>query len=180
MLTIGGAVRDLFLEYDNPLTFDKEGHHYIAFEEGRKLEVSNLLAYVGGGAANAAVSFKRLAFDAHAFFKIGNDPDGDYIIRTLKEQGISVQHAVNDTLATGISCIVPTPSGNRTVLVYRGAAATMQESEVPYKALEEVDQVYITSLSGVSASCLMPAVMHAKKHKKTVAVNPGGANSVLV
>lgn len=176
ILTIGGAVRDLFLEYDNPFTITHAGTTYIAFKEGRKLDVTHLLSYVGGGAANAAVSFKRLSYDAHAFFKVGNDPDGEYILRTLQQQGISSEYAcVSDTTQTGISCIVPTPSGNRTVLVYRGATATLQEHEIPYAALERADQIYVTSLSGSSSLQLLPIVMHAKKYKKTVAVNPGGS-----
>ncbi|MFI5333016.1 MAG: carbohydrate kinase family protein [Candidatus Babeliales bacterium] len=176
VLTIGGAVRDLFLEYDNPFTLTHAGRNYIAFEEGRKLEVTNLLSYVGGGAANAAVSFTRLNHDTQAFFKVGNDPDGDYIMRILQQQGINTKSAViSKTVQTGISCIVPTPSGNRTVLVYRGAAATLQEDEIPYTAIENCDQLYVTSLSDASSLQLLPIVVHAQKYKKSVAVNPGGS-----
>jgi sugar/nucleoside kinase (ribokinase family) len=176
VLTIGGAVRDLFLEYDNPFTITHAGRTYIAFEEGRKLEVANLLAYVGGGAANAAVSFKRLNCDAQAFFKVGNDPDGEYIKRTLQQQGIKTDHVViSDTMQTGISCIVPTSSGNRTVLVYRGATATLQTDEIPFSAIDMCDQLYVTSLSDASSLQLLPIVTRAKKHKKSVAVNPGGS-----
>lgn len=176
VLTIGGAIRDLFLEYDNPRTLTVEGTPYIMFEEGRKFDVKNILICVGGGAANTATSFKQLGFDTHAFFKAGNDPDGQYIKRTLEERGIQTDHAImSDAVQTGISCIIPTPSGNRTVLVYRGATATLNADEIPFSAIDACDQLYVTSLSDASSLQLLPIVMHAKKRNKLVAVNPGGS-----
>lgn len=176
VLTIGGAVRDLFLEYENPYTLELDNRTYILLEEGRKFDLNKLSIHVGGGGANSASSFKQLGFDVQAFFKVGNDHDGTFILESLQSRGVQTNYAiVADNVQTGISCIIPTPSGNRTVLVYRGANATLQSDEIPFDAIDNCDQLYVTSLTDASSLQLLPITTHAKKCNKIVAVNPGGS-----
>jgi sugar/nucleoside kinase (ribokinase family) len=178
VLTIGGATEDIFVLYKNiemlHLVTDFEKRSFIILEEGRKIEVDQLKYYTGGGATNSAVSFKRLGFDTTCFFKIGNDPEATFILEELKKFGINLNYVVNDPkVTTAKSFIIPTERGDRTVLVFRGANKFLRKQEVPRKALDHTNLVYITSLTGQSSNLLPVITELAKKQKCTVAVNPG-------
>ncbi len=178
ILTIGSAMRDVFIQYEHIDTLHlhtkKTDQAYVIMQEGRKIEVKNLAYHVGGGAANSAVSFARLGVTANSFFKLGSDKEGDFILTTLAKEKVITNDVVRTrTAATGTSFIIPSKSGDRTVLVYRGANITLTEKELPQKAILDCDQLYITSLSGPTAQLLLPITSFAKKHKKSVATNPG-------
>jgi len=178
ILTIGAAMRDLFLEYENPesMTFDIEGFEisYIMLEEGKKIELDAIPHATGGGGTNSASSFSKQGFDVSSFFKVGDDSAGDEIIKALRKRNIDVSSAVHSEGApTGRSFIVPAPSGNNVILVYRGANLTIKDDELPRHAIESSDQLYITSLSKQSSKLLPIITSLGKQHKKRVAVNPG-------
>jgi len=178
VLTIGGATEDLFLLYKNiemlHLATEFEKRSFVILEEGRKIEVNNLEYYTGGGATNSAVSFKRLGLEVETLFKIGADREGEFVIEELKKCGINLDHIVKDpTQETAISFIIPTERKDRTVLVFRGANKFVQQHEIPRKALDKADLVYITSLTGESSTVLPFIAKLAKQHQCVVAVNPG-------
>lgn len=176
VLTIGSALRDIYLDYRGSTHVEMHGRSYMMLEEGKKFEVTNLEHYVGGGAANTAVSFRKIGFDVESFFKIGTDDTGDFIIDHMAQAGVALHHVIRTPYAqTGTSFIIPSPTGNRTVLVYRGANTTLQESEIPWSIIESCDQLYVTSLSDNAAPLIVPIAAHAKKYGRCVAVNPGGS-----
>ena len=178
VLTIGGAMRDIFIQYDHidmlHLHTQDADHAYVIMQEGRKIEVKQLAYHVGGGAANSAVSFARLGFFANSFFKLGADQEGDFILDTLTKEKVATNQVVRKKKAiTGTSFIIPSKSGDRMVLVYRGANITLTEKELPQDAIIASDQLYVTSLSGPAAKLLTPITRLAKKYNKLVATNPG-------
>jgi len=178
VLTIGGAMRDVFVQYDHIDTLHlhtKDADYaYVIMEEGRKIEVKKLAYHVGGGAANSAVSFARLDFLVNSFFKLGMDQEGDFILHGLAKEKIATNQVIcTKKTGTGTSFIIPNKSGDRTVLVYRGANITLEEKELPRDAIIACDQLYITSLSGPAAKLLLPITILAKKYNKAVATNPG-------
>lgn len=176
VLTIGGAMRDVFIEYTGGTHVLMYGHPYILLEEGKKCEVQKLEYFVGGGATNAATSFKRLGFEAESFFKVGTDQEGDFIVDTLSANGIITQHCIRTAATqTGTSFIIPSPSGNRAVLVYRGANTTLTREEIPESLIAACDQLYVTSLSDNASALIEPITAMAKKYNKYVAINPGGS-----
>jgi sugar/nucleoside kinase (ribokinase family) len=69
--------------------------------------------------------------------------------------------------------VVPSLSGDRTLFAYRGANATVLSEELPLKAIEDSDFIYVTSLSKASSIHLPQLVQAASKFKVPVAVNPG-------
>ena len=179
VLTIGGATQDIFIHYATMKTFVHEEQTFVLLEEGKKIEVDDIVQRSGGGATNAAVSFQHLGFDVSSFFKVGNDCAGSEIIKELQDAGINVSHTLrNGSTPTGTSIIIPSPSGNRTVLVYRGANLKIDQSELPTDAIAQADHLYITSLSG-TASKLLPFIVElAKQHNTPVAINPGSSQLV--
>lgn len=178
VLTIGGAVQDIFMQYQDVDTLhlhtQEQDFAYICMHAGRKIEINNIVYYCGGGATNSAVSFARAGLHIEAFFKIGNDSAGDFIVETLKKENVSTTDIIRtDSAPTGNSFIIPGPQGNSAILVYRGANITLTEKEIPESAIQDTDQLYITSLSGPAAPLLIPIAQLAKKYNKSVAANPG-------
>jgi ribokinase len=177
ILTIGGALQDVFMQPENSATLrfhTEEKNSYICMRAGAKIEIKNLLYYCGGGAANAAVSFARSDFDTSIFCKIGTDHAADFIRAALHKEHVHTQYvhqAKNES--TGTSFIIPGPNNNNAVLVYRGVSMSLTEKELPASAIAESDQLYITSLNGPAAPLLIPITQIAKKYNKPVAVNPG-------
>jgi len=180
VLTVGGACEDIFLEYKNieMLQLNREGERksFIILEEGCKALIDNLDYYTGGGATNSAVSFAQLEFDVSSFFKIGTDAEGNFILDNLSKHNIDLSHVIKDPKrSTAVSFIIPTPTGDRSLLVFRGANKFLQEDEIPQKILDQTDVVYITSLPGDSSKLLPIIAKTAKHHKCLVANNPGSS-----
>jgi sugar/nucleoside kinase (ribokinase family) len=181
IMTIGGATQDIFLQQDVKaqlqLHKDHEDRTFLLLEEGTKIEIARLHYAVGGGAANSAVSFKRQGFRVISFFKIGRDCQGEFILDKLeKESGIDTSHhKISATKHTGSSYILPSASGNRTILAYRGANADLQENDIPLSTIEEQKYLYITSLSQNSAQLLPTIVARAKQAGCMVTINPGSS-----
>jgi len=179
VVTLGGVMRDVFIEYEAVQMLHLQGQQeqsFILLEEGRKIPVKNVAYHVGGGAANSAVSFSRLGLEVETIFKIGDDLEGAYILNELKKEKISTQHVVHSKdQRTGTSFIIPASDGNKAALVYRGANLTLGQQEIPWKILSTADQIYVTSLSSQASQLLLPITTFAKNHAKSVAVNPGGS-----
>jgi len=180
VLTIGSAMHDIFIEYDYSGTVyvyaNDRRQTFVMFEEGRKIEIDSLQHHVGGGALNSATSFARLGNQVRSFFKTGTDTERDFICKRLQEEGVEiVGTAESSEVPTGNSFVLPCESGDRTILVYRGANLTLTAKELPRDALATSDLVHITPLSGNTA-CLLPSIAKmAREHGKIVSTNPGAS-----
>jgi sugar/nucleoside kinase (ribokinase family) len=178
VLTIGSGIQDVFIKYEGAETLDlhtkEENFAYVCLRAGRKIELQNIEYYCGGGATNSAVSFARNGFEVEAFFKIGNDKSGDFIIDKLTQEHVSTAHIVRTNDApTGQSFVIPGPHGNSAVLVYRGANITLTQEELPENSIKNADQLYITSLSGPTAPLFIPITQMARTYNVPVTANPG-------
>jgi ribokinase len=175
---MGGATLDTIISYENmeSMTHRKEEFEqtYLLLREGAKIEVLDQHYFSGGGATNAAVSFKRQDFDVTLFCKMGRDLPGEIILKELKSYGIDTSAIrFSESEGTASSFVVPSLSGDRTLFAYRGANATLLSEELPIESMKGSDFVYITSLSRSSAVHLPELVEAAQALKIPVAVNPG-------
>lgn len=177
ILTIGSAMYDLFLEYASPktVTVAMNGNdvNCIILEEGRKIELTTIIPATGGGATNTACSFSRLGFMPAACAKIGNDEQGKFIIEQLEQNKVDTSCITTTDERTGCSFIIPSASGNKAVLVYRGASLQLTIDDIPLADFGQFDQLYITSLSRHTSSLLPLICTAGKKHNIPIAVNPG-------
>jgi sugar/nucleoside kinase (ribokinase family) len=178
IVTLGSALCDIFIHYTNKETItlanDQKNTQFIALEEGKKTELSTLTYAIGGGAVNAAISFERLGFNPAIYAKIGDDADGKFILNRLTHTTVNTDLiTISKKTPTGKSFIIPCPSGDRSVLVYRGANVTIEQKDIPMRAITQADAVYITSLSGKTAQLLPYIVSSARKAGIFIAVNPG-------
>lgn len=178
IVTIGSAMRDVFINYSpsdmisylNP----SDGLPYIMLAEGKKIEVDSLHYGVGGGALNSAVAFTRLGISATPICKIGIDDAGHQLIQALDNKGVHTNHIhTTDKYPTGTSFIIPSKSGNRATLVYRGANLALALSDLSEELIKTSASLYMTSLNGDALQLFKPALFHAHQYNKLAAVNPG-------
>ena len=145
IITIGTATRDVFLT--SPLfkvLRDPEHLRKIGFSTGEaqcfavggKVEVDEPIFTTGGGATNAAVTFSRQGFNVAALIKIGQDETAANILKELKKEKIIPLAVREKNKTTAFSTILLSPSGERTVLVYRGASEDLKTKEIPFEKLQ--------------------------------------------
>lgn len=178
IITIGGATQDVIIYYKNAQTVEfhnsQEHTSFILLQEGAKIEVEDTLISTGGGATNAAVSFKRLGFQAAPLCNIGTDHEGDSIITALQKERVITSLIHRDSQhKTGISYIIPSLQADRTILAYRGANGFLTESMIDTSLITQAKVLYITSLSGKAAPLLKSLAHHAHQNNLLVANNPG-------
>ena len=174
VLTIGGAVQDVFL-HGKLFTPHKEdnGDLVSEFLLGSKNEVEGVTYSTGGGATNAAVTFARQGLHAMYLGKVGDDVSGRTILDDLHKNGVDTSLAgISDNgYGTGFSCILLAPSGERTILTYRGASSHYTITEHDFHDVKP-DWIFITSLEG-NFEVLDEIFDYAKSHDIKVAFNPG-------
>ena len=151
VITIGTATRDIFLR-SNQLKILKDPKRLkkLGFKTGEaeclslgsKIQVEEPVFTTGGGAANAAVTFRRMGLETAALIKIGNDDSGRAIEKSLKQEKIKLMTKKSMRGKSAYSTILLTPSGERTILVFRGVSDDFRVSDVPINT--KVRWAYIT------------------------------------
>lgn len=176
IITIGTATRDVFVKSEafrilTDARFSTGKAECLTL--GSKIDVENLLFATGGGATNTAVTFARQGFKAACLCRLGEDSGGRDVIEELEKEGVVTELIIRDKKnITAYSIILSSMSGERTILVYRGASRHFEESEVPWRQLK-TKWFYITHLSADSAEIFIPLLDFAKENGIKVAVNPG-------
>lgn len=171
VISIGAAVQDVFLTGKILEPVKEEGEWFEELPLGSKLDLDQIFFSTGGGATNAAVTFAKSGFDSHFLGQIGHDPAGEAVLRELKSFHVNYDMVVYDTHSTGYSVLLLAPSGERTILTYRGASTHYDASKFRSSSIES-DWLYISSLSG-NIGLLEDLVAHAKDKHIKVALNPG-------
>lgn len=182
VITIGSATQDVYL-ISKGFRFVRDRRSPTGVSEefsfGSKVELDGLLQEVGGGATNAAVTFQRQGLRTACVCKVGDDPAGDDVIRTLRSYKVDPRFVVRDRNdRTAFAALFLGKGGERTALVYRGASADFTERMVPWHALR-ARWFYISSLGG-NLQFLRRAMSHAHRTGASVAVNPGKAELTKV
>jgi ribokinase len=174
ILTIGGAVQDVFLQGKifKPHK-DDDGDLIEQFELGSKNDLDGVVFSTGGGATNAAVTFARQGLHAMYMGKIGNDVAGKAVLEDLHKDGVdtSLVGLSENGYGTGFSCILLAPSGERTIMAYRGASSHYSIDHADFNDVAP-DWIYLTSLEG-NFEIYQTVFDYAKHHNIKIAFNPG-------
>ncbi|MDX1737323.1 MAG: carbohydrate kinase family protein [Alphaproteobacteria bacterium] len=177
-LTIGGATVDIIASVADHnlerMTMHNAISNFLLLEEGKKVEARSIDFYIGGGAANAAVSMARRDIDVACMLKVGDDAEGQKIYDKLRVENVDTRPVIVDTIEpTGRAVMIASHAKNPTIFVARGANTTLVESEITESLFVGKNLVYVTGLSGNSADCFEKIVVLAKKAGAMVACNPG-------
>lgn len=177
VLTIGSAVRDVFLQSPGFTVIRSpqfSGGYGECVSLGSKVEVVSCTFATGGGATNAAATFSRLGFATGVIAKVGADEQGKNLVEDLRSYGIDTQLIKQERGAqTAYSTLLTTEEGERTALIFRGASAEWKMSDIP-PLPEGLHAIYLTSLGG---NLDVAKRILERAHKKGVltAWNPGSA-----
>ncbi|KKU94120.1 MAG: PfkB family kinase, nonfunctional [Candidatus Jorgensenbacteria bacterium GW2011_GWA1_48_13] len=179
VITIGTATRDVFLTspFFKVLKDPKHLKHIgmpmgeaQCFALGAKIEVEQPILTVGGGAANAAVTFARQGLKTGAVIGVGTDPNGEAAVRELKNEKIRVFPVYDPKDMTGYSVILISSGGERTILHSRGASRGIKGGESVFKRVR-TKWVYV-SPGGIPIAAMQKIVMHFKERGAKIAMNP--------
>ncbi|MEK7630327.1 MAG: carbohydrate kinase family protein [Patescibacteria group bacterium] len=179
VVTIGTATRDVFLT--SPLfKVLKDPKHLLAlgfktgeaecFALGGKLDVNKPIFTLGGGAANAAVTFARQGLKAAVVIKLGDDNLGEAVMSDLKKEKVTPLVSLDKNVGTAYSTILITPEGERTILVYRGASADFKKKEIPFSKLR-ANWAYIVP-GNIDLSLMREIIADLRKKGISIAMNP--------
>jgi sugar/nucleoside kinase (ribokinase family) len=173
VITIGTATRDAFVKSPAFETrTDEKNALEGCFPLGAKVEVDDLILETGGGATNAAATFGRLGYKVATVAAVGGDASGREIAAAMKAEGVSTSLLqVLKKLRTAFSVILLAGSGERTILVYRGAAEKISAAAIPWKSLKS-RWFYVSSVGG-NLDLIKKILDHAQKNGIKVAWNPG-------
>lgn len=178
ILTIGAATRDIFLVSDQFFTLQtSESQTGVAecVALGSKIEIKKFVATTGGGATNAAATFRSLGYKTAIISKIGDDETGRDVIEDLKQVRVEIKYIRKiPNGQTAYSTLLTMPEGERTVLIFRGVSATFNKSDINWKVIKKSKWVYLTSLGG-NFTLSKKVIEFAHKHKVRVAWNPGAS-----
>lgn len=179
VITIGTATRDIFLKTPD-VKILKDPAHLIrlgfktgeaeCFAFGSKIEVERPVFAIGGGAANAAVTFRRQGLKTAAVVRVGKDFAGDAVIANLKKERVLPLAVVDRELGTAYSTILLAPEGERTILIYRGASEELKRKEIPFSKLK-ARWAYIAP-GAIPFPLISEVVKHLKKTGTKIAMNP--------
>lgn len=179
VITVGTATRDVFLTSSlfrvlkDPKHLRKIGFptgEAQCFALGGKVEVTKPVFTIGGGAANAAVTCGRQGLRTATIVKVGNDAHGSAVLEAIREEGVRVFSLRDKKEGTAYSVILLSPSGERTILSYRGASNDIQKKEIHLSALSG-KWLYVTP-GRIPFSVIYEIVTRAKKKGMRIAMNP--------
>lgn len=175
IMSIGAAVQDVFLSSSDefkPVSDKKSDELFMRLDLGAKADVNKINFSTGGGATNAAVTFARQGIDAVFNGTIAHDPAGQAVLDDLDRENVDTSHvSYTDKYNTGYSVLLLAPSGERTILTYRGASTHYDAKDFDLDR-QDLDWIYVSSMAG-SMDALDKILAQAKELNIKVFFNPG-------
>ncbi len=174
-ITIGSASQDVYV-FSKKFRVVKDTRAITGevetFAFGTKIELDDILFEIGGGATNAAYTLASQGLKTACLSRIGNDGSGQEVAKFFKRNKIADFLIVDTKQRTAHSVVFLSKDGERTILVYRGAAHHFKTSDVKVKRLASARWLYISSLAGNTA-LLKKIVDFAHQQGIRIMLNPG-------
>lgn len=171
---LGAASQDVFLSgHEIVSKADTSGALVESFPLGAKINIENVVFNTGGGATNAAVTFARQHIESSFIGKIGHDAAGVAVIRELDDDHVDTSRVIYDPqLGTQYSTVLLANTGERSILIYRGAAHAHTSADYEDIDFSGFDWLYISSFAG-AMDALDTICAKAKQQGVKIAFNPG-------
>ncbi len=173
ILSIGAAVQDVYLkgELFEPVC-EPGGECVEEFQLGSKNDLDEVIFSTGGGATNGAVTFARQGLHSAYMGKIAHDVAGRAILDDMHKEGVDTSLVgYSKTVGSGYSCILLAPSGERTIMSYRGASSHYEVNFEDFHGAHP-DWIYLTSLEG-NFEVIDTIFKYAEENNIKIAMNPG-------
>lgn len=178
VLTLGSVMIDIITVVADDdielMTMHNLTSSFLMLEQGRKIEAESISTYVGGGAANAAVSLQRLGLDVEILAQVGDDINAEKVMECFVQENIGTRHIqVSEQADTGIAVNLSSHNRNAAIFAHRGANTLLSEAQISAIDFSDYTMAYITSLSNESANRFPQIVAQAKEAGCFVVSNPG-------
>jgi len=116
---------------------------------------------LGGKAGNVAVALKRLGIDVVVTGCVGDDLEGEFIKKTLSDEGIDISHLKTCKGATGRTTIVVTKDGENTMFNHPGVNEKFTPELIDWTLVEEGDVLFVQF--GIPADSIFELSSMAKR-----------------
>lgn len=163
VLCVGSATVDTFLTIEQPFSSLKLGDKFL---------VKSVDKRSGGGATNSAAALAKLGLQVKTATKVGNDEDGNFILRELKNEGIENICTARSGQQTDLATIISsTKEKDRIILVHKGASTDLSFRDIHASKLNP-SWIYLATLTGKSFHAAQEIAKLAKKKGIRLLFNP--------
>ncbi len=165
--TFGSITLDLFIESDEISVFDQK----FIFPVGDKIGIDKMHKFIGGGAANSVVGFRKAGLNAAIFGILGNDFEAKFIETKLKKEKVETKFLTKTKNSdSSFSVVLMAKDGRRTIFHHRSTS-----QDFGADILENIPQtraIYVSHLYDKKQEFLkkLPEI---KKRNILIAWNPG-------
>ena len=131
--------------------------------------IKDLKIDIGGGGTNTSVAFSRLGLKTGCICKLGEDEQGNDILKLLKKEKIKFLGKIEKGKKSGYSVILDSKEKNRTILTYKGV-----NNEISLNDIKKFKTkwLYCSSLLGKSFETQKKLLNILKKRGVKFAFNP--------
>lgn len=105
---------------------------------GELTQIRSITMALGGLVPNDGIDLKRIRPDLPVFAigKVGGDSEGQFVLDTLKNNGLNIDGVIVDNSGkTSFTDVMSVTGGQRTFFTYPGVSATFGESDINWDAL---------------------------------------------
>lgn len=173
VITVGSSTVDVFADSESELIkikTAKETEELIAYPSGSKILISKIQFMTGGGGTNTAVALARLGHKVAYLGKVGDDVNGELILKTLKEEKVTFI-GIKEKGMSGYSVILKSLEHDRSILAYKGVNNNLRFNEIETRKLK-TRWFYFSSMMGESYNTLEKLAKYAQANKIKIAFNP--------
>lgn len=136
----------------------------------------NFLKKAGGAPANVAIAINRSGGQAKLAAKVGDDPFGDFLIQTLKADGVELSGLARSVMPTTLAFVGLQKEGERDFSFCRGADGELSWQDIPANFLDDVGIVHFGAATGLMEGELYSTCQHllqvAKQRKLLISFDP--------
>jgi ribokinase len=178
IITIGGMTQDIFTRAEKTQILQMRDQdnlrEMLCFDYGAKIQVQEVAFTYGGGGCNTAIAFARMGLHAATIGITGDDELRVPIIENLQANGVHTALVPSTKKKkTGLSIILNSFEGDRTVLTYRGANTELDAELINWDEAKQTDWLYLSSLSGKAVHVIGKLPEIIREQGIRFAWNPG-------
>ncbi len=142
---------------------------------GEEIFAENRIIKAGGSAANVAFVLVSNGWPVKLFSSLGKDPQGQFILKSLKEHGLDATTISCCDDPTGITISLSYPN-DRMYVSYPGTVATTTLDMLPDGYLSKGDHLHLAAyfLQKAMKPDIGPLLKKAKKAGMSTSLDPGG------
>lgn len=135
----------------------------------------NFIKKAGGAPANVACAISRLGGQAKLAAKVGNDPFGDFLINTVKAEGVDISSVIKaQDQATTLAFVALQNNGERDFSFNWGAHDNLAYEELAEDFVKDSTILHLGAAltDGNIVTLYRKLIANAKNHRKLISFDP--------